>query len=60
MHINVLFPKGYLFFNKDRSLDHPFQIKMRHIAIKNPNNFIKTNLMRKLKSPSLMEHKILK
>jgi hypothetical protein len=49
MHANVLFPKGYLFFNKDRSFDHPFQIKMRHIATKNLNNSIKINLLRKLK-----------
>jgi hypothetical protein len=32
-------------FNKDRSPDHLLQIRAKHMATKNPNSFVKTNLI---------------
>jgi hypothetical protein len=41
-------------FNKDKSHDHLLLMRMRHMVAKNPNNFVKTNLIGKVKSLSLM------
>jgi hypothetical protein len=34
-------------FNQDRSPDHLLQIRAKHIATKNPNSSVKTNLTRR-------------
>lgn len=43
-----------LSFNKNRLSGHLLQVKMRHVAIMNPNSSTKTNVMGKVKSLSLI------